>query len=73
LFQVRKLRRESGSRDHTSALVGSNPKVKTLEKSKISQVREETEISGGEATMIIGLSTVKDLDHWNHVQTIRRM
>jgi hypothetical protein len=71
LFQLRKLKRESGSRDHTSVLIGSNMKVETFEKFEISQVREETKISGGGATMIVGSSAVKDLDRWNHVQTIR--
>jgi hypothetical protein len=73
LFQVRKLRRESGSRDHTSGLTGSKPKVETFETYEIFQVREESESSGGGETMIVGSSAVKDLDHWNHVQTIRRM
>jgi hypothetical protein len=50
---------------HTSGLTGSKSKVETFETSEIFQVREERESSGGGATMIIGSSTVKDLDHWN--------
>jgi hypothetical protein len=65
LFQVRKLRREAEVETHTSGLVGSKLKVETFETSAIFQVKEESESSGGGATMTIGSSTVKDLDHWD--------
>jgi hypothetical protein len=65
LFQVRKLRREAEVETHTSGLAGSKSKVETFETSEIFQVREESESSGGGATMTVGSSTVKDLDHWD--------
>jgi hypothetical protein len=50
---------------HTPGLAGSKSKVETFETSEIFQVREESESSGGGATMTVGSSTVKDLDRWN--------
>jgi hypothetical protein len=50
---------------HTPGLAGSKSKVETFEISEIFQVREESESSGGGATVTIGSSTVKDLDRWN--------
>jgi hypothetical protein len=62
LFQVRKLRREVEVETHTLGLGGSKSKVETFETSKIFQVREESEISGGRATVTVGLRNVKDLE-----------
>jgi hypothetical protein len=50
---------------HTLGLIGSKLKFKTFETSEILQVREESESSRGGATVTIGLSIVKDLDHWD--------
>jgi hypothetical protein len=60
-----------GVETHTSGLTGSKSKVETFETSEIFPVREESESSGGGATVIVGSIIVKDLDRQIIVQTTR--
>ena len=48
---------------HISGLTGGRSKAEAFRTSEIFQVREENEISGGGATVVIGSSIVKDLGH----------
>jgi hypothetical protein len=51
-----------GVETHTSRLTGSKSKVETFETSEIFPVREESEISRGGATVIVGSIIVEYLD-----------
>ena len=52
-----------GVETHSSGLTGSKSKVETFETSEIFPIREESESSGGGATVIVGSIIVKDLDY----------
>jgi hypothetical protein len=64
-FKFVSFRRKAEVETHLLGLIGGRSRAEAFGTSEIFQVREESESSGGRATVTIRSSTVRDLDREN--------